>query len=557
MRTGAVRVIFVTVSGQSGKYQMNVEVEQPDNKPNRFRKRWRNSFGWQITASSEANRTIPQELMTSVRDAADWIRREVGESDNDISRLDTPPDDATTMSWEALQDYSQSETLARQAQPAAAVLALEHAVKNDPNFALGWGRMGDLLLAIGRDTDGYAAYRRALDSAQQSRLTRKEEDRIRGMRAVDTADYQLAVDSFHDYTLNYPNDATGWSYPLRPLRMLGRDSEAISDLQRAIALQPQGAFAPYELAQEMILTGRNEEALQLADRLRPTFPDLADSINRALYMVDRQFDRAAEVAGRSEVYSDPMRRSYGYEEQASLAADRGNYSGAIAYLDLGLEEDSKNNIPVRRVWKLIDRAYLEIKVGDFARCLKDIHEALHAKSSPWIIVAADTVLGNAYASAPRAYRGSIQSELTYAAQVVSSFTDNGSIFEFSRLRTEGELQLARGNPRAAVATFRLAAVKDAPVENREYLGRAFVALAHIASSQNESRSDLQAAFNSYSVTALDPRRIWCEPSDYLPGLFGDQLRAFLQIAKQLRIRSGDVESAEEEFQSLRGGNVPN
>jgi serine/threonine protein kinase/tetratricopeptide (TPR) repeat protein len=556
MRAGAVRVIFVTVSGKSGIYQMGVEVQQLDNTPNRYRNRWRNSFVWQTTAPPGPNGIIPQELLISARDAADWIRREVGESANDISRLNAPPDDATTTSWEALQDYAQSETLVRQARPTAAVLALEHAVKDDPNFALAWGRMGDLLLAIGRDTDGYVAYRRALDSAQQSRLTRKEEDRIRGMRAVDTADYQLAVDSFHDYTLNYPNDATGWAYPLRPLRMLGRDGEAISDVQRAIALDSQGPFAPYELAQEMMLTGRNEEALQLARGLRPGFPDFADCIERALYMVDRQFDRAANMARRSEVSSDPMRRSYGYEEQASLAADRGDYQGAIAYLDRGLERDTKSNVQVRRLWKLIDRAYIEIRIGDFEDCLKNIHEALHATSSPWAIVAADTVLGNAYASAPAKYRHAIQSELTYAAHIVFSFTDNGSIFEFARLRTDGELQFASGNQRAAVAKFRLAAVKDAPVEHREYLGRAFVGLAQIEPSQAKSRADLQQAFDYYSVTALDPRRIWCEPSDYLPGFFGDQLRSFLEVAKQLGIRNTDVKRAEEELRSLRATSRP-
>lgn len=552
MRTGAVRVVFVTLSGQSGKYQMAVEVQQPDNTPNRYRKRWGKTFAWQTATASGRTDTIPQELMTSVRDATDWVRREVGESTTDISRLDVPLD-ATTLSWEALQDYAQSESLARQARPAAGILALEHAVKKDPNFALAWGRMGDLLLSIGRDTDGYLAYRRALDSAEQSRLTRKEEDRIRGMRAVDTADYQLAVDAFHDYALNYPNDPTGWVYPLRPLRMLGRDGEAIADLQRAMILEPQGTFAPSELAKEMVLTGRNEEALKLAGRLKLAFPDLADCIERTLSMVDRNFDRASQFAERSQRSLDPIRRSYGYEELASIAADRGNYAAAMVYLNRGLEEDAKNDNSVRRIWKLIDRSYLEIKMRDFDACLRDIHEALQATPSPWLIVAADTVLGTAYAGAPGIYRHWIRRELEYASRIVSSFSDNGTIFEFARLRTRGELQIVEGNPIAAVASFRLAAIKDAPVENREYLGRALVTLARAQSDQKKARAYLQEASDFYSITALDPRRIWCEPSDYLPGFFGDQLEAFLQIAKEQKIRSGKVGLAKEEFRSLRDG----
>lgn len=306
-----------------------------------------------------------------------------------------------------------------------------------------------------------------------------------------------------------------------------------------------------------MLTERNREALELADRLRSDSPDIADCIERMIAMAEGKYERAREIARRSELSSDPTRRSYGYEELASLAADRGDYPGAIAYLNQGLEEDSKNNNPVRRLWKLIDRAYLAIRLRDFNQCLQDVHEALHATSSPWLIAAAVTVLGNAYANAPVKFRPAIRAELTYATQVVSSFSDNGSIFEFVRLRTKGELELAARNPRAATVTFGLAAIKDAPVESREYVGRAFVTLARSESSKDKSESTLRDALRSYSATALGPRHIWCEPSDYLPGFFGDQLESYLEIAKQLGVRNGDIERAEQEFRSLRATSLPN
>ena len=209
---------------------------------------------------------------------------------------------------------------------------LQHAVENDQDFALAWGRMGDILLSLNRDEEGYKAYGKALDAGQKSRLTRKEEDRIRGMRAVDTADYQLAVDAFHDYTVYYPNDYIGWIYPMRPLRMLGRDEEAIANLRRAIVLDSTGAFANYGLAQELILQGRNDEARDWARGLRSKYPDLADRIDVILFLLNGQYDQAAKAASDLQAAADPLRRSYGYQIQASVAADRGDYRHAIEYL---------------------------------------------------------------------------------------------------------------------------------------------------------------------------------------------------------------------------------
>lgn len=557
MRTGAVRVVFVLISKNTANYQMRVEVQQPDNSPPRFRNRWVRTFDWPASSGGTNNKIIPEEVAIAVRNATDWIRFNVGESANDISRLNAPPDNVTTQSWEALEDYANAEALVGKDQPDSAISALQHSVSKDPDFALAWGRMGDALVSIGRDTEGYLAYRRALELATQNRLTRKEEDRIRGMRAVDTADYQLALDSFRDYALNYPNDPVGWAYPLRPLRMLGRDAEATVDLKRAIKLNPADSFAPYALAQELVLLGRNAEATELANEMRPTSADTADSLDRMISMVTGEYDRAALLAGRSESSSDGLRRSFGYEEQASIAADRGRYAESIAYLRHGLDEDSKNNIQSRLIWKLIDRAYVEAETEDFDACLKDVNNALQGASSPWPIVAADTVLGNAYSTAPAKYRPSIRRVLSHANKIASSFTESGTVFELARLRTRGEMQLSSGAARDAIATFGSVEIKDAPAESREYLGRAYEALAQSEPTREKWRSDLTQALHYYSVTALDPRRVWCEPSDYLPGFVASQLKSFLKIAGRLALKGQGIENAEQRYRALHAVSISN
>lgn len=141
MRAGAVRVVFATVSGASGNYKLDIDVQQPDDNPARYRSHWMRTFAWHSPPAT-SNGAIAPELLTTVRTASDWIRHETGESANDIARLDVPPEDVTTSSWQALGDYAEADSLAL-GHRADAVLLLQQAVRIDPQFALAYARMGD------------------------------------------------------------------------------------------------------------------------------------------------------------------------------------------------------------------------------------------------------------------------------------------------------------------------------------------------------------------------------------------------------------------------------
>ena len=136
--------------------------------------------------------TIPQELLTAVRDASNWVRYQVGESANDIARLDAPPENVTTGNWEALDDFAVAEKQANEMRLEEAITNLRSAVKIDPGFYC-LCRLGDLLFARNRRLDGYQAYLTALNNDSGQRLSRKERDFIEGSFASDTGDYQTGT----------------------------------------------------------------------------------------------------------------------------------------------------------------------------------------------------------------------------------------------------------------------------------------------------------------------------------------------------------------------------
>ncbi len=227
MRAGAVRVIFATVTGSRGKYSLNVEIEQPDITPTRYRGHWSKSFEWETLASEQDSSQIPRQLLADIRSTCDWIRYEVGESVNDIARLNTPLEDATTGNWQALDEYSHAEELLLDGKTDDGINALGRATELDREFGLAYARLGDVLFSVNRWSEGLTAYRQAMSTTSRQRLSRRELDRVRGIYASDTRDYATAETQFRDLASYYPKDWMAWFYRGMPLMRLGRLDEAI------------------------------------------------------------------------------------------------------------------------------------------------------------------------------------------------------------------------------------------------------------------------------------------------------------------------------------------
>jgi serine/threonine protein kinase len=525
LRAGAVRVVFLEVTGSAGNYALHANMQEPDsNALNRFRHHWANSFTWHSDAStiSSTSTTIPQELLTAVRDTSNWIRHEAGESGSDIVAHDLPPEDVTTSSWQALRDYAESEKLSRQNQLEGASVALKHAIQQDPNFALAYGRLGDVLLSLDRDSEGFQMYDLSLDKSQFYRLTRKEEDRIRGMRAVDSMDYQAAVDAFHDYAVYYKNDYRGWVYPTLPLRMLGRDEEAAANLRHGIALDPTQGYAPFALAEELMILGRLDEVPQWISYLeKHDHQELADDARASLLLMQGRFDDASAIYRKFTASASPAQRSYSYRELAAVAAEQGHLAEAITDLDKGLaENDSQNNIPEKAA-TLVDRAYLRCNLKQLEACLEDVGKGYALNPTPHLALAADTVLGLAAVNARPGQKPAIVALLEEIAHAVANSSD-GKVSELAKLRTEGEVLLARGRAAEAVEVFQKTAAQDAPAQSKEYLARALVALAATQTTEAPRRNSLEYAANTYKQFTQSPAHVYSELSSYPPGFFRDQ-----------------------------------
>lgn len=533
MRTGAVRVIFASVTGANGNYRLNVDIQQPGDAPSRYRDHWKKSWVWTMPATIAVG-VFPTEVLKVVRDANDWIRHECGESANDLARLNMAPEDVTTGNWQALEEYSHALLQIAANRKESAIIALQNAIRIDPNFALAYARLGDNLVSIGRLEEGYLAYLNALNSVSGERLTRRERDFIKGTFASDTRDFNSAETAFRDYSAYYENDFIGWFYQGLPLDMLDRPKDAIAVLLRAEKLSPNTKRAAGGLAYSYMLTGDFPSARRwIADLDRAGRSDIA------LYLrgVDQFLENnlvAAEQSFKelSNVASDDY-RSLGYSSLARVQAEQRRYDAALQSLSLGIafNDDHGNNLDAGSQW--LDKAYINCKLGLYKLCLQEVRKGLELNQSPDAILWASSTLGSAIPNVPHSMASSYLVEL-HRMQAILPSGNLGLVYSLARERVHGEIMLARGDSRSGLAAFREADSIDSPLDAREYLARGLLAVAKIDGNSNTAYALKSEALQAYAKGAARPAAVWRNAWNYPPGFVADQREEYAKLATNLQ-----------------------
>jgi serine/threonine protein kinase/tetratricopeptide (TPR) repeat protein len=539
LRSGSPRVIFGVVSRVGDSYVLDIDIEQPDNSPRRARAQWENHWTWSSGTSSASGKEIPGGFLGAVRDSSDWIRSEVGESANDIAKRDIPPQDVTTDNWDALSEFAQAERFSATGQTDNAIVALKNAVAADPHFALAYMRLGDVLVSLNRYDDGYRAYQSTLAEQQQRRLTRREKDRLQGIYALDTEDFKAAESAFHDYTVYYPTDYLGWFYRAYPLMMLGRVEEAIATLKKAAAIDPARMFAPAHIARFDLILGKFQDASKWIQHLRDTgHPDDADLVEGESDFLQGRYEEALSHFAKLRESQEPLDRSYAYSLLARLFAELGQYQNALQVLEQGITADLETGDVVHRADKLLDRAYINLKRGQYEACLRDSKQALQLDRSLQRSVAAGSLLGRAVSETTGGMKAQLKSELRKIdAQLPKG--DFTPISDVVRIRLHGEVLLSEGNWKSALDQFRKADQLEAPANNKEYLARSLLAAAQHTTDQTAAAQLRKDALAAYSGLALKPGLVWQWSQGYFPGYSSDSLFSFVSVAAQLgRLNEG-------------------
>jgi eukaryotic-like serine/threonine-protein kinase len=291
--------------------------------------------------AEEQSRAVGKEHVLEAMDkAASTLRAKLGESLATLDKFDTPVEQATTPSLEALQAFSLGWTMIGKADRASAVPLLRRAIRLDPNFAMAYAVLGTSYAVLGEAGLSAENTRRAYEL--RARVSEREkfyieshyEDFVNGDPGKARQIYELWVKT-------YPRDALPLHILCSVNHVLGQFDKGLAAAREALRLDPNSASNYNLVVASYLALNRLKEAQAVADEaqsrgfdspyLRFSLYDLAFLRNDAAGMAQQVAwsndkpgveDVLLEAEGETAAYFGRLRKANEFTRRAMASAER-------------------------------------------------------------------------------------------------------------------------------------------------------------------------------------------------------------------------------------------
>ena len=336
LREGAQFVVFSNLSKVADEQVLALRLQLMSNDPAHARKEWPSTFS--------ARRMT--DLPSAVYDSAAWVRRTAGESAGAIETRSRHPEELTTSSWQALQEYTLGDEAWKASKADAAILHLKTALELDPSFAFAAARLADILTGMDRRDEGLPYYSEAAELIRQKNLTDRESMRIRGLFALDTGQMEEAERVFTRYALDYPEDGLPLFYKAAAVEGQGRIDQAVELSREAVAKDPQSYAFAVSYGYRLMRAGRPRDAeqqCQAATRIHPL--DGTDQLRSALAFGRLDLPGCWASLEKMRTTGTAPYQSKAWAMEACLRAEQGRWHDAERLVEDALAFDRKAGLP--------------------------------------------------------------------------------------------------------------------------------------------------------------------------------------------------------------------
>jgi len=216
-------------------------------------------------AGEQARATGKEQVLAAMDKAAANLRSKLGESLSTVRKFDTPIEQATTSSLDALRAYSLGrKTLAAKGDNAAAVPLFQQAIRLDPNFAMAYASLGTSYGNLGETSLGAENTRKAYELRE--RVSEREKFYIEShYYSIVTGDLEKARRTYELWAQTYPRD---WLPPDNLggiYRILGQYDKRLAENRETLRLDPTSAWSYAYLVYPYLNLNRLEEARATAE----------------------------------------------------------------------------------------------------------------------------------------------------------------------------------------------------------------------------------------------------------------------------------------------------
>jgi eukaryotic-like serine/threonine-protein kinase len=251
LRTGSKAMIAGSISSLGREYLLGLSAVNCN-------------FGDSI-AKEQVQTANKEDVVKVLGKAASILRGKLGESLATIQKYDTPVEQATTPSLEALEAYSLGLRTLRAQGEEAAIPLLKRASELDPNFAMAYARLGTAYSNLGQIALGSQNAKKAYELRE--RVSERERFYI-DSHYYDYAngESEKAAQVYDLWKQTYPRDVVPYANLGNIYFAVGQYEKALLQFQEALRLEPNNVNGYTNLAVTYIDMNRFDEARQLLEQ---------------------------------------------------------------------------------------------------------------------------------------------------------------------------------------------------------------------------------------------------------------------------------------------------
>jgi eukaryotic-like serine/threonine-protein kinase len=321
-----------------------------------------NCANGETLASAETEAPDKSHVLDALSKAASEMRRKLGESLSTVKKFETPVQEASTSSLEALQAYSRARRMMNANDFPASIPLLQRAIQLDPNFAMAYATLGTSYNSLGEM--GLAAENEKKAFELRDRVSEREKFYIDShYQEMASGDINKASQTLELWRQSYPRDEATITNLGVTYGILGDYEKALASAQDAFRMDPSGLNYS-NLVSSFFVLNRFEEARQVAEEAQAKKLDSAN-LHSGIYQLafirnDREAmaREVAWAAGKPGVedvalsneadtaaYGGQLRKARDLSRQAAASAERAGEKEVVAeyHAQAGLRDALSGN----------------------------------------------------------------------------------------------------------------------------------------------------------------------------------------------------------------------
>jgi len=401
-----------------------------------------------------------EDVLASLTQIAARFRTRIGESLATVEKHNTPLEEATTSSLEALKAYSTGSKTNLSTGSAAAVPFFERAIAIDPKFAMAHAILGLVYSNIGESVLSRERTTRAYQL--RDRISDRERFFIEAMyyRQV-TGNLERAKQTLELWTQTYPRDVNahgvlgGFS-----THGTGKYEQSIEESKKAIALEQDHAYANVNLVSANFYLDRLDEAekdLQRAAERKIEVPELLFYRYWISFLkgdrsgMEREVELSRKVPGAEDLVTHSEGMVMAQSGQLQQARKKSRQAMGLAQ-QMGQSEKAATYQAGAAVWQAF--------FGNISEARRDATAALNISKGRDVQYAAALAL---------ALSGDVKHSQALANDMEIRFPEDTCV-RFNYMPTlRAAIALRRDEPRYAVEMLQTAATYEEAVPSIDYV----------------------------------------------------------------------------------------